>query len=179
MKISGDGEWYRKCHDPLHRREWLKVHFGISWKTRQILATAFSSSKVTDGNMLPELLAQAPKSLKECIGDGAYDNKPCYQATQQQGLKPIFPIRSGAVIHSDDPVLYNRNKAIDAIKNLSDGAKEWKIMTGYHRRSLVENAFFRLKTLFGADLRARKFSSQIVQMTIRINLLNWFMFKNA
>jgi hypothetical protein len=175
MKITGDGEWHREYHDEFRRKTWLKLHLGVSWKTRQILAFACTPSSITDGKMFPELLTQVSRSITECIGDGAYDNRLCYESAQKHNLRPVFSIRTGAVEHADDIVLAPRNKAIDTIKNVVDGEKAWKAETGYHRRSLVENAFFRCKTIFGPRVSAKIFSSQIVQMALRINILNRFM----
>ncbi len=129
--------------------------------------------------MLPELLKQVPSSVKECIGDGAYDIRSCYAVADKLGLKPIFAIRTGAVLHPEEPLLEPRNTAITAIASSPDGSKAWKRSTGYHRRSLVENAFFRCKVIFGPRVSARRFSSQVVQMTLRINLLNKFMAQNG
>ena len=43
---------------------------------------------------------------------------------------------------------------------------------GYHRRSLAENAFFRLKTLFGDRLRNHRFDAQCTEAYCRIVALN-------
>jgi len=178
MKISGDGEWHQEHHEIYRRKTWLKVHLGVSWKTRQIMAYSCTSSNVIDAQMLAMLLEQAPKTITECIGDGAYDMQSCYEESQKLMIKPIFRIRSGAVEHPDEPALQVRNVAIQFINSNQNGEQSWKSITQYHRRSLVENAFFRTKTIFGSRVSAKLFPSQIVQIAIRINLLNRFMFKN-
>ena len=43
---------------------------------------------------------------------------------------------------------------------------------GYHRRSLVETAFFRLKTLMGNTLSARQFQAQANELFVRCAVLN-------
>jgi hypothetical protein len=52
------------------------------------------------------------------------------------------------------------------------GRAAWKRRSGYHRRSLAENAFFRLKGSFGERLSARKFPAQANEMLIRCAALN-------
>ncbi|KAF1017759.1 MAG: hypothetical protein E5299_00351 [Burkholderia gladioli] len=47
-----------------------------------------------------------------------------------------------------------RNGAVDAIAR--DGRREWKQHSGYHRRSLAENAMYQFKTLTGHCLWARR-----------------------
>lgn len=177
MKIAGDGEWHREYHDVYRRKLWLKVHLGVSWKTRQIIAVTCTPSTKTDGSVFPEILKQLPKSVDECIGDGAYDTRGCYLAAKNRGLKAIFSIRSSAVLHQDDPILSRRNQAILFSKMIDK--KTWKKYSGYHRRSLAENAFFRLKTIFGPRVSAKKFAAQIVQIALRVNLLNRFTFKKG
>ena len=52
------------------------------------------------------------------------------------------------------------------------GRKKWKQKSRYHRRSLVETAFMRLKVIFGDRLSARKFDNQATEMFIRCATLN-------
>ncbi|MEX3612196.1 MAG: IS5/IS1182 family transposase, partial [Burkholderia sp.] len=58
-----------------------------------------------------------------------------------------------------------RNDAVDAIARL--GRREWKKDSGYHRRSLAENAMYRFKTLTGNFLWARHTESQAAEVAIR------------
>ncbi|MCD9231306.1 IS5/IS1182 family transposase, partial [Ralstonia pseudosolanacearum] len=62
------------------------------------------------------------------------------------------------------------NAAIDAIATSS--RREWKKASGYHCRSLVENLMYRLKTLTGQSLWARKVGSQATEVAIRAGVLN-------
>jgi hypothetical protein len=43
------------------------------------------------------------------------------------------------------------------------GSQIWKQKSDYHHRSLAETAMFRINTLFGNRLKARKFESQAVE----------------
>ena len=52
------------------------------------------------------------------------------------------------------------------------GRAEWKKCSGYHRRSLVENLMYRLKTLTGNCLWARRIGSQATEVAIRVGVLN-------
>jgi len=53
-----------------------------------------------------------------------------------------------------------------------EGRKKWKKQIGYHRRSLVETAFFRLKTIFSDKLRSRREDRQATEMGVRCGALN-------
>jgi hypothetical protein len=52
------------------------------------------------------------------------------------------------------------------------GRRRWKQNSGYHRRSLVETTFFRLKTLFGPSVQARAFPQQATELFLKAAALN-------
>jgi hypothetical protein len=53
-----------------------------------------------------------------------------------------------------------------------DGRKEWHANSGYSRRSLVENAVFRYKTILGHRMRSRSFGSQRAEVRLTCEILN-------
>ncbi|MEX3593017.1 MAG: IS5/IS1182 family transposase, partial [Burkholderia sp.] len=63
-----------------------------------------------------------------------------------------------------------RNGAVDAIAR--DGRREWKQDSGYHRRSLAENAIYRFKTLTGNCFWARHIASQATEVSMRVGVIN-------
>jgi transposase len=63
-----------------------------------------------------------------------------------------------------------RDRNLREIRKL--GRKKWKKKNRYHRRSLVETGFCRIKTIFGEKLSARKFESQATEMFVRCAALN-------
>lgn len=52
--------------------------------------------------------------------------------------------------------------------------KNWKKRIGYHCRSLIETAVFRLKTTFGPLLKNRKLPNQRTEARLRCKILNYF-----
>jgi hypothetical protein len=48
-----------------------------------------------------------------------------------------------------------------------NGLAKWKEDNNYHKRSLVETAFFRYKTIFGGNLRSRRFENQVTESLIK------------
>lgn len=63
-----------------------------------------------------------------------------------------------------------RNAHIARIREV--GRDVWKAECGYHRRSLVETAIFRLKTIFGDGLTARKLKRQQTEAALCCCALN-------
>ena len=64
-----------------------------------------------------------------------------------------------------------RNEAVRACERL--GRKIWKRWSGYHRRSLVETKMHCFKRL-GERVMARTFERQVVELQVRVALLNRF-----
>lgn len=53
--------------------------------------------------------------------------------------------------------------------------KLWKKLRGYHKRSLVETAFSRLKGLFGNRLNSQKWDNQRAEIHFRLHAMNWML----
>jgi hypothetical protein len=74
-----------------------------------------------------------------------------------------------------EPWMKNRNNAIRAIAGLGnddEARKVWKILAGYHLRSLGETALYRWKTLLGEKLQSRKLSNQRAEGYTKSMVLN-------
>jgi hypothetical protein len=57
----------------------------------------------------------------------------------------------------DEPEWEERNAVVTRIGEI--GMDNWKKEVGCHRRSLAQNTFFRLKTIFGDKLKSRTIGS--------------------
>ncbi|HKQ08236.1 MAG TPA: transposase, partial [Blastocatellia bacterium] len=80
-----------------------------------------------------------------------------------------IPPRKGAQLWQDD-YLKDRNRNLRGVRR--QGLAGWKRGSGYHTRSLVEIAFFRLKTIFSDRLRSRRDDNQTTEAMIRCVALN-------
>ena len=52
------------------------------------------------------------------------------------------------------------------------GMALWKTLSGYHKRSIAENAMYRLKQLFGTGLSMRSLATQNTEVRARIAAMN-------
>ena len=52
------------------------------------------------------------------------------------------------------------------------GRRAWQKTVGYGKRSLVETAMFRYKTLISPALRARQFAAQQVEVRVACSVIN-------
>jgi Transposase DDE domain len=173
LKLYGEGEWKVRKHGYSKRRTWRKVHLAMDAKTGQICAALMTHQDVDDASVLPDLLDQIPADVPVEIvgGDGAYDTKQAHAVIAARGAQPSIPPREGAMRWPQNTAGAGwRNQAIAAIAK--GGRSEWKKGSGYHRRSLVENLMYRLKTLTGNRLWARRIGSQATEVAIRVGVLN-------
>jgi len=174
IKAAGEGEWSTRKHGASRPRSWRKVHLGIDAETLEVRAIEVTGSRVGDGPMLSELLAQIPP--EEAIGlvtaDGAYDTRPCHAAIAARQASAVIPTRrNGRPWKEATPGAQARNEILRATKRL--GRSIWRTWSGYHRRSRVE-AKMRCLKLLGERLMARDFDRQTTELHIRAALLNRF-----
>lgn len=192
FKIHGEGEWFRRKHGAQKHRIWQESHISLDVTSRLIPAIINTSSSVHDNTMLIPLLAETEKNTRqtgitrplECIlGDGAYDCNDNYQLARSLSTRFIAPPPKNATLHMDIdkhtknlidiPGWEDRNKVVREIK-YHGGIDVWKDGSGYHQRSLVENAFFRLKNTFGDKMMNRTEANRSTEQYLRVMILNKF-----
>ena len=173
FKVYGEGEWKVRQHGWSKRRTWRKLHLAVDEATGEIVAAVASEAGVTDDDVVPDLMEQVDRPVKQVSADGAYDKRKCYEALEATGATVTIPPRHDAKIwqHGNSGgERWQRDENLRAIRRL--GRKQWKQESGYHRRSLAETTIFRLKTIFGATLRSRSFAQQATELFLRATALN-------
>ncbi|HBT77877.1 MAG TPA: hypothetical protein DEB39_13355, partial [Planctomycetaceae bacterium] len=114
--------------------------------------------------------------LRKFYGDGAYDPWEVRDELDVfietgRNIEQVIPPREDAVSQNRrDGTRKERDKAIREIAER--GRKEWKKRMGYHRRSLSETGMYRMKTIFGGNLKNRKMENQKTEVRLRCKLLN-------
>ena len=104
-------------------------------------------------------------------GDGAYDGQAVYDevAKRHPEAAVIIPPRSTAV--SSETASTQRDKHLETIAR--HGRIGWQRSSGYSRRSLVETAMYRYKTIsMGVPAQIRYKTIPLVYQSVA-NLLNW------
>jgi hypothetical protein len=182
LKIYGECEWKVRKHGWSKRRTWRKIHLGVDEKTGEITALVLTDNKTDDASVLKELVADTfdqGVDINKIGADGAYDTYDCWDTLVEAEIEPIIPPRENAMFQLDKeglPTDHPRNKALEIIDEGGQEAnrKGWKIQSGYHRRSISENAFFRWKTILGEKMYAREFENQKTEAAIKAAVLNKF-----
>jgi hypothetical protein len=179
IKIYGEGEWKVRQHGYSKRRSWRKLHIALNSDTQEIEGFELTELGTQDWEGFEMLVKRVPKELETSIGDGAYNNFPCYELAEKHDFKLIAPPpenasttkeRGDKINKAKKALLKQRDETIEQVRAL--GRCEWKHSVGYHRRSLVETAMFRIKTLLGEQLSSRNFENQKVEAAIRCKIIN-------
>lgn len=176
LKVHGEGEWKVRQQGYSKRRTWRKMHLTVDAQSREIQAAVLTEAGVTDAEAVPAMVEQVDFPLASASADGAYDKKDVYESlsAHSPGVQINIPPRKDAKIrqHGNRKQLpLAPDETLRQIRRL--GRKGWKKQCGYHRRrSLAETAMFRMKTLFGERLRARRLDTQTTEFGVRCYLLN-------
>lgn len=173
VKVYGEGEWKVRQHGWGKRRMWLKLHLAPDAATGEIVAAIASTSDVSDGEVLPELLAAVEGEVEQISADGAYDQRRCYTAISARGARAAIPPRKGARVWQHGNTKAERHARDENLRRIRQvGRKQWKQESNYHRRSLAETAMFRYKAIFGGSVRTRKVSNQFKELLLKCAVLN-------
>ena len=170
LKIYGEGEWLdQKRGIRRSPRRWRKLHLGVDVDMHEILAAELTADDVGDVSELPGLLDQIDAEIASLTADGAYDGEVVYDtvATRHPDAEIIIPPRATAV--PNETTVTQRDWHITTIEK--HGRMGWQRRSGYNRRSLVETAVYRYKTIIGRRLQARTLSTQQTEAKIGCSVL--------
>ena len=179
LKVYGEGEWKVKQHGASKRRIWRKLHLGMDPASKEIIVSEMTTNSIGPGDsgVGKRLMKRATKSAKRVFGDGAYDGVEFRQEIEKGGAEPIIPPPRDAVVHLDtkDEAIRKRNDAVREIRGLGgddEARRIWKILKGYHKRSLAETTMYRIKQLTGGNVRSREWERQCVEGYIKCLAVN-------
>jgi hypothetical protein len=173
LKIFGEGEWKVRMHGIGKRRTWRKLHVGVDFDTREVVAAEVSEANVHDSVVVDQMAPEDGSKVEAIYADGAYDNCHGYGFAARIGAKAFVDPRSGAALATGKnitPGRLIRNENIIGI--WKSGKDAWKENVGYHKRSIAENTMFRTKTIFGERMSSRKIESQKTEGRLRMRALN-------
>lgn len=179
LKVYGEGEWKVRGHGVSKRRTWMKMHLAVDSSTSEILSTVITPNSVADCEVFEDLIDGVDEPIEQISADGAYDKSGCYDAIeeraeqQQQPIAISIPPQRNAKIRrhgNANAPPHPRDENLRQIRAI--GRKQWKIESGYHRRSLAETAMFRFKTIFSPKLSSRRFATQATEVFIKCSILN-------
>lgn len=165
------------------RDQWKKIHIAMDLDNQQIMSMEYTDSNVNDCEVIGSLSKEIKCKVKSVRADGAYDTEESYIIIEDWGAQAMIPPARTSKAqdelkkkpHKKKIHLQQRDKTIKEIRRFKDfeeGLKNWKVQSGYHRRSLIESFMFRLKKTFGFNLQNKTDRSRRNEIITKINLLN-------
>ncbi len=160
---------------PPKNRTWRKLHLAVDADTGEIVASDLTTRRTHDCTPVPALLGQIDSPVASLSADGAYDSKAVYEAALERGegraVRVLIPPgRKAQLSPKPSAALRERNRNICSIREL--GRRELHTASGYSKRSMVENAIYRYKTIIGRSMRSRTFVGQRVEVQLACKILN-------
>ena len=151
LKIYGEGEWLDQKRGIRSPRRWRKLHLGVDAGTHEIVTVELTPDDVGDVSELSGLLDQIDAEVASLTADGAYDGEAVYDAVADRhpGAEVIIPPRATADLN--EITTTQRDRHIVTIEK--HGRTGWQRRSGYNRRSLVETAVYRYKTIITDDFK--------------------------
>ena len=160
---------------PPKLRAWRKLHIAVDRETGNIVASELTASRARDATRVPALLTQIQAPLVSVAADSAYDKEAVYEAIEahspgRRTRVVIPPQRNATLSQNSNTAMQERDRHIRAIER--HGRREWYKLSGYTKRSMVENAGYRYKAIIGPEMRARTLARQRVEHRIGCEILN-------
>ena len=160
---------------PPKQRAWRKLHIAVDRETGTIVASELTASRARDATRVPALLTQIQAPLVSVAADSAYDKEAVYEAIEahspgRRTRVVITPQRNATLSQNSNTAMQERGRHIRAIEK--HGRREWYKLSGYTKRSMVENAVYRYKAIIGPEMRARTLARQRVEHRIGCEILN-------
>ncbi len=171
VKVHNGGDWIRRVWKA--RKGYLKIHFAVNIKTKQVVSMDVTSEKVHDSKRLKRLVNRARENgirVKRLLGDGAYDSKDNFRFLSEKQIKPVIRVRSNAVPKSN--ACLPRKKAV--IEQQRFKPKSWSHIHRFGYRWRVEGAYSCIKRIFGEYVTAKKFVNMAKEMVLKVSIYNAF-----
>lgn len=176
LKVYGEGEWKVRIHGKSKRRTWRKFHIGIDAETQDIVACELTERDEGDAETAVRMMKDLPGRIKSVRGDGAYDSGELRKEVHGRGGRTIVPPpRHARYKRAKEGWERERDAVLAEIEGLGggeEGRKRWKILSGYHKRSLAETGMFRVKKMIGGGLKARNLGSQQTEAICKCLVIN-------
>jgi len=187
LNVYSTSGYHQRKHgkEALHHygNQWKKVHIGLELNTMQIVCMTCTDSSANDCEVVQDLCNQVKGNIVSMRADGAYDTNEFYEILHNRGSKILVPPATTSKAQDElmrtpkikKKFLEQRDATIHFIRqytSFEEGLRQWKISSGYHRRSLIEATMFRLKRIFGFNLQLKTEQGRTNELITKINLLN-------
>jgi IS5 family transposase len=156
LKVHNRGDWIRHKHKV--RRGYLKIHFAVNTKTREIIGLESTRENVNDNRKFRPMVRKLLKkySIKKLLADAAYDDHRNFNLLDRHGVIPAIKLKRNSRKYAywprrDKNHRVRRKYAALMLKSYDD----WKRRLGYGKRWISEIVFSSFKANFGEYFHAK------------------------
>ncbi len=164
----------RRCNVRVVSAEGSLRHLVVRARWHKVIASDLTSKSATDASRVPVLAKQLERPLGSVCADGAYDtegvNKAVENHTKDRSPRVLTPPKKNAQVRRVTSTTRERNRNIRS--RARRDKRQWHKRSGYSRRSMVENTFYRYKTIIGPTMRSRTLQGQRVESSVGCRILN-------
>lgn len=157
LKVHNRGEWIRHKHRI--RRGYLKIHFVVNTKTREIIELVSTKEEVGDNKKFRPLIRKALKGykIKKVLADAAYDDHRNFNLLDSKGIIPAIKLKRNSRNYKWHPKWDRKHRvrskyALMMLKSFND----WRRKLRYGKRWISEIVFSCFKANFGEYFASRK-----------------------
>jgi hypothetical protein len=167
VSVHKCGGWVERLYGK--KKRYIKIHFAVDAKTKEIIAMEVTTDDVHDSKVLPSLIMNASRHrlIYEAFMDGAYDSSKNYALLRGMNIKPIIKPRRNSRVDRGPP---ERRNSVMILKTF--GEKAWSRAKGYGRRWSAETAFSTFKRLYGEYCMARSMENITKELSAKAYIYN-------
>jgi len=157
LKVHNRGEWIRHKHRV--RRGYLKIHFAVNTKTREIVELESTKEEVHDNRKFRPILRRMLKryTIKKVLGDAAYDDHRNFNLLDKCRIAPAIKLKANSFKHKWHPKWDRKHRVRRKYATMMlSSYKNWKRRLDYGKRWISEIVFSSFKANFGEYFAARK-----------------------
>ena len=156
-------KWSDIRQDFSAHREYKKLHILCGVRTGAIFSFDITNGNEADSPFFKPLLSDAVKifSIKDVCADAGYLSRDNCTFTEEVGARPFILPKKNSTTHPKGSWAYAR-----MVRMWKEKKELWNPL--YHRRSKVENTFFRIKIKYGEYVRGKLDQTQTNEIMCKI-----------
>jgi len=157
LKVHNRGEWIRHKHKV--RRGYLKIHFAVNTKTREVVALDTTKEEVGDNLRFRPMVRRMLRhyTLKKALADAAYDDHRNFNLLDKHKIIPAIKLKRNSRRFRWWPKFDRKHRVRRKFALLMrNHFREWHRRAGYGRRWISEVVFSCFKANFGEYFSAKK-----------------------
>ena len=175
LKVHNRAEWIRHKHKV--RRGYLKIHFVVNTKTREIIELDSTKEEVHDNRRFRPLVRRALKryKIKKVLADAAYDDHRNFNLLERNKIIPAIKLKKNSLPYKWWPIFDKKHRVRRRyVQIMTKSLKYWRRTLGYKKRWVSEIVFSSFKANFGEYFRSKKIENikkEIIRKAYVHNLL--------